>query len=193
MPLSFLFLASVQAAPLGVGEGETPFEVLKWDFENGQNVSYEEVEGFYSGRCYGMGRPNKAFAGAIGIYESDQYSDHGPKFSELDRRIFVVPAGDDTRPGFFDNVGAWLLRSGMDKYPGKYTNLEDYRGTIASRFIFKGKENILWPVKKSGNFLISVGIALKSYNALPPDQRKVSLRFEEGDILMACYFFKKLK
>ena len=191
MPLSFLFLASVQAAPLGVGEGETPFEVLKRDFENGQNVSYEEVEGFYSGRCYSMSRPNKAFAGNLGIYESDKYSHHRPNFSESVRKVFVLSGREYIPPESFDNVEAQTLRFIMDEFSEIYTHLEDYRGTIASRRIFNGEEILLRPVRKSGNLLISVGIALQSHRDWP-DKLDTSIEFEEGDTIMACYFFKKL-
>ena len=111
MLLAFLLLAflliipSVQTDTIDLFEDETHFQALQRTFEKeSKNVSFEEAQGFYVGRCYDARNPEMPLAAVLGIYKRST-DHHGRGFSASAgiKKVLRVRM-DGHKPNHFDNT-----------------------------------------------------------------------------------------
>jgi len=88
----------------GVAQATPAFTQLQAWYRQGQPITLNELDGFYSGRCFSAGQPDHALSAMIGFYTRTVGENQGPAFPSQhpETKVFTVEAW--TKPAdYFDN------------------------------------------------------------------------------------------
>ncbi|MCH2535144.1 MAG: hypothetical protein MK008_11940 [Bdellovibrionales bacterium] len=156
------------------------FSTIKQWFEEGHNVRFEEIEGFYSGRCYREDARNKPDHGVLGVYKKKQNYDHGPAFPDIYiKKLVAAKKESQYSRDSFDDYTSGMAKKTLDNiFWQKSSPIIDYYGTVSS---YKVNSNNILAVRRYNNYYVLAGIV-----------GETTEDFKKGYIWEVCYFFKKL-
>ncbi len=163
------------------------FSELKSWFDNGENVSFEEVEGFYSGRCYNTQHRSTPGNSLLGIYKKEIDNDNGPAFPPFYIKRIVEGGRADEAANFYDEFEG--VKSELENIWDEHSDIEDYEGTISSTLGATPDSSKL-VIKRAGEYLV-LGYIAQSDAKINPRLGGV-FNVSSGEFWLACYYFKKL-
>lgn len=182
---SLLCSVSAQALPAYT-------QLNQW-FYQGQAITINDLDGFYSGRCFAANRPDHATNAMIGYYTRPISENRGPAFPSTHPETKVITVNAPTKPAdYFDD--------------------EETFPTRQQEFIFNAKESwsrtshvqssptLWWTVDWEDNGNPDEGHAVVRYgdyfierwNALIDQEYEGWGFHKRGDTLAMCYYFKKM-
>lgn len=159
------------------------YSTIKQWFEDGQNVRFEDVEGFYAGRCYYETTRIKPSYALLGVYKRLQNSyDHGPAFPDYyEKKVMALHRTYYANVGeSFDENSIDEAKASLNRFWNSVTPLNYYEGTISSAHT-DSKYKPISVVRRYENYYVSALIIGKSHED-----------FQKGQIIFVCYYFKKL-
>lgn len=159
------------------------YSTIKQWFEDGQNVRFEDVEGFYAGRCYFETTRIKPSYALLGVYKRLQNSyDHGPAFPDYyEKKVIALHRTYYKNQGeSFDENSIDEAKDHLNRFWNKLTPLNYYEGTVSSTQTNSELKPIS-AVRRYENYYVSAWIIGKSHED-----------YHKGEITSVCYYFKKL-
>lgn len=186
--IALLFFNLNLANALDLSKKEfTKYELLNSYFLNAQRPILEEIKGWWSGRCYEKDMPNAANGGLLIISpfigNLQNFPDGplfpttkvGSEFNMVNFRVFDVSADYFDFPnGLLENIHKISISGEFDKYNAFY---DDYSIVSINEDL-----NILLSSRKYENYLLT---QIKRHHSVPNGV--------VGEILVSCYYFKKIK
>lgn len=190
------FAAKEKAAPKPKPvEQPTPFSELAEAWEKGTPLKFDEVDGFYSGRCYERSAKTTMLPGLLAI----QSVDAGPHFPNKSENYICrsynsakYPTADaydhistdEQKKKLLENMGRYSLYLSQAKEEEKgLTYAEYFGGTLTPAH--KGEFR-----KLNGYFLFRfITVAGVEMNERATGYRK---EFDAGVVTEYCYFFKQI-
>ena len=158
---------------------ENVFPKLRALFKSGSNVTYDDVQGFYAGRCYDLKNRTEPQNSLLGIYEA-----------ENEQKI-VEGGSPQWDVDHFDGFSAVQAQVGLSFIWDAFDKIQNYKGTIASAFVNtsdKSKSKVV--LRKNGKYLILATIAGRSIKTNSP--RIGNFRVRKGEIWAACHYTSSL-
>ena len=105
--------------------------LIEW-FEQGDDLTYEAAEGFYSGRCYKVEKPNEPRNSLLAIYQKTVDYGHGPAFpANVERKMIHVYRRDST-PDYYDSMTASDAMRQSDQFWSVASLLADTSPTLTA-------------------------------------------------------------
>lgn len=166
-----IFLVSV------VAQATTKFETLKTWFNQGRETSYQEIKGFYSGRCFKHSNPDYAENGLLAYLEIIR-NQSGPGFpSQVDKRMSLYSTNPyyNDPADYFDNL-ADVREMGENGIRNEW-----------SRLLLQ--ESPLRTLGLDSNGQLSVTAKYHVYNQYIVTELEVEATRK---VMQRCYFFKKV-
>jgi hypothetical protein len=172
----------------------TKYEILGSYFVTAQRPSFEDVKGWWSGRCFRKNKPQTAIGSLLilspstGQYQPDP--DHpapgtdGPLFphammNEYNMMVFEVPGAS---ADYVDFPSKGLIKSLEEDLNSARFN--QFKATSTENSIVSKNEpsNALMSVRKYENYLLAQVATLQSNSDSAA-----------GDVFSNCYYFKRLR
>ena len=170
--------------------GATYYDSLVNYFAQAKQPTQGEVEGWWSGRCYGLKSKETAepglFIATKLVIPPPGASDNGPLFPPPPPtgqfNVVIGKSLADERPSAFDEMTPELYMSVRDFVNGSY-----FKGLPAATYedgsLVGGMPSGIskYVFRKYNEYVMGQIVVLKDHDS-----------YKAGDIMAACYFFKKL-
>lgn len=176
-------------------EQPTPFSELAEAWEKGMPVKFDEVDGFYSGRCYERSAKSTVLPGLLAI----QTVDAGPNFPTKSENYICRSYNTSKYPtaDAYDHISTDEQKKKLLENVGRYSQYmsqakEEEKGLTYTEY-FGGT---LTPAHK-GEIRMSNGYFLFRFITVAPlemTERATGYRkeFDAGVVTEYCYFFKQI-
>jgi hypothetical protein len=174
----------------------TKYEILNSYFVNAQEPSFQDIKGWWSGRCYRKNKPQTAVGSRLVVslstgpyHPTPPYhpipDEDGPMFPhtlikhEYNMMVFEVPAApanfvDFSNNGLTESLEGYTLSPQYNQFKA-----EHHEKSIVSK---NEPGNALMSVRKHDRYLLAQVANLHS------DSNYIA-----GDVFSNCYYFKKIK
>lgn len=179
----------------GLAEPTTAFAQLIELHKNGQPVSYQQVQGVYSGRCF-MAQvtcfscveselTRDAYGATIVIWQ--RQTNAGPIFPATEPYVAMAYYQDPGQANHFDNMSARKVIDSLHEFESKVTDLQldPLAFSTVSPVVSVVTSNTFRLLRHSfvqnGQYLIHLQTLLRNYGDLHPKEP-----------LAVCYYFQKL-
>ena len=172
----------------------TPFSKINEEFEKAGPAKIDDVDGYYSGRCYEASAKTQILPGLLAFVDYGA----GPAYPELTERYvyrfskymvpdtFELPMTDETKKNLVKSISSYPATSYLS--PAK----EQQTGIAYAEFF----SNTLSPalevqIRKTGNVFFA---QTKVVAGVELDSRVLNKRveFEKGTVVEICYYFKRV-
>ncbi|MCB0394465.1 MAG: hypothetical protein KDD25_07890 [Bdellovibrionales bacterium] len=178
-----VFIITNTVSVFADGERDLFSEISKL-YDEGTEVTFAELEGWTSGRCYGSSERDLPYASLLVGMTRKVSGNGGPLFPPVfSSRIFPLLLPTSYKGDTFDNLGRMTLDGFIDELNKAFYTFEEFRyenGTLVAP-IEQGNGEI--KIRKNGTNLVVLAFATRDI---------VDTDIKSGDLVTSCYYFKKI-
>jgi hypothetical protein len=203
----FSMANALSTSPMDTSGSQSYYDQLRDRFQAGTAVTYEELRGMMTGRCFEKWTPNAAVNDILLSYEHSDVSDPGPGFPKpsviqyLGESVHLDGNNRALPSDYWDNYDAQKdpeeLRTGVANtvLKGQYFPVvQDSSGNLTWMIDLEPNKrpDILYTIKKYQDEIVIEGTNLIANNTYYSDALGKVVKAVEAGPISYCYYFKKL-
>ncbi len=167
-----------------VGTSSDKFQQILELAKQGKNVSFNEVEGVYTGRCYDMVNRNLPRSSALAILQIDTNPSDGPLFP---KDKLVIEGGYVGSADIADSKTKETITSELLAIKSQYTSVVESPLSVVMNDTSLTSHQMTYV--KNQNYILGLIYANQDQEINVRGDGKITVK--KGDIWAACYYFNK--
>ena len=165
---------------------DTMYSTIKTWFDEGEDVTFEEIKGFYTGRCYILAGPDTPQNAVLGAYSKKSSDDHGPAFPQGYDEKIISGSWFNAPADYSDHMDGSEIKTNLDTFLDK-TGVASYCAETLYVPAPEGHLNSL-SLRKKGQYLVTIQTVTKASQTAYHRGKYIG-PITVGDIIETCYYW----